>query len=875
MIVYSDRNPTSAVIEAGAGASGDTPVGPGEGDQLGELTSWDWSSFQHGQLSSIEQLAPMDAFFEKPLQYHPNEATVSIVATTDTWPPRIAAAGHAPTLRGWTPQGNKTNVKFNPEEALREVDGYRQVAMDIKGDVLASADSSPSGNISIWDVSSGEWKRKQTLQAGAAVASLALSDDFLAVGTMRGSVRIWCRPKPGLVEYAKLFDNDFQINAGHGPCKTVLLGQAPDATPLLVVHSAEKNRLGVWKLNDGKLVHSLGRPIDPTDIETSVVETNVAQAILCETIMAMISWAAGSDPVIQLVDVLSRQGNVVEAPERLVGRGQPLCADFNGSVLLAGFEDGALAAFGVSGWLRFHAGAVGAVKIVGQGSQAVSGSTDKTVRLWSLDGGAQLAKFDIGFQVTALSAGDVFAVVGGNRGEVQLVVLAPEGGKQGVDKELEQFDEAPKKKPTEYAIYFDSRPDADCLKQGGGAQGASTDHQAAFDSFVPSISPISAETLLSHAAEAAKEGGEGSDKGGSGKGGKGSGFNSNAALKGAKATAREQKSETELAGEAKQKQELAEEAKQKQLKQMGESGVARASHVELESSSARVGRKCDNGNCLVREGLGVTQFKRCGACRLVFYCSAHCQRTHWRDEHSKQCATLKEEGAAKQKQATDVTTAKATEQTQKVAATEQVRSCEKVAGGGRSCEKVAGEKAAEEEQTRKVAATEQVRRWQKVAGGGRSCEKVAGEKAAEEEQDTEGGSNRAAGNVPEKGGGAAEDTEKVESTASSEGKASGEEATKELAPVESAKDRVKEVEKKAKHVEVVSYAIEPVKAAVGAASGGDIVTGADTGTGVDVATDGHVATGVISATGVHVGTGMDAATRGQLEATFDDLLGMD
>ncbi len=64
------------------------------------------------------------------------------------------------------------------------------------------------------------------------------------------------------------------------------------------------------------------------------------------------------------VDVITRKGDVVEAPDRLVGRGRPLCADFDGALLAVGFEDGGLAIFGVRGWLRFHTGAVGAVKVV-------------------------------------------------------------------------------------------------------------------------------------------------------------------------------------------------------------------------------------------------------------------------------------------------------------------------------------------------------------------------------------------------------------------------------------------------------------------------------------------------------------------------------
>lgn len=69
---------------------------------------------------------------------------------------------------------------------------------------------------------------------------------------------------------------------------------------------------------------------------------------------------------------------------------------------------------------------------------------------------------------------------------------------------------------------------------------------------------------------------------------------------------------------------------------MGEgAGVARNSVlVHPEGSTAvLLGRRCDNANCLQREGVaalasaagGQGQFKRCGACKSVLYCSAHCQ----------------------------------------------------------------------------------------------------------------------------------------------------------------------------------------------------------------------------------------------------------
>jgi hypothetical protein len=43
------------------------------------------------------------------------------------------------------------------------------------------------------------------------------------------------------------------------------------------------------------------------------------------------------------------------------------------------------------------------------------------------------------------------------------------------------------------------------------------------------------------------------------------------------------------------------------------------------------------------QAVGRKKFLRCARCKAAWYCSAHCQRTHWRDGHSRACA---EEAAA-------------------------------------------------------------------------------------------------------------------------------------------------------------------------------------------------------------------------------------
>ena len=120
------------------------------------------------------------------------------------------------------------------------------------------------------------------------------------------------------------------------------------------------------------------------------------------------------------------------------------------------------------------------------------------------------------------------------------------------------------------------------------------------------------------------EGGQGAEEGPSGKAGKGSKFDMGAALKGTERSPGEEGSQ------------------EQGPRNPGEDeGVARSTDkVRLESNTELVGRKCDNPTCMVREGLGGAVFKRCGACKQQVYCSVHCQRTHWRDGHSKECKTM-------------------------------------------------------------------------------------------------------------------------------------------------------------------------------------------------------------------------------------------
>lgn len=47
------------------------------------------------------------------------------------------------------------------------------------------------------------------------------------------------------------------------------------------------------------------------------------------------------------MQVLTREGSLLDAPDRLRGRGRPLCSDYDGVMLAVGCEDGAVMTFGI------------------------------------------------------------------------------------------------------------------------------------------------------------------------------------------------------------------------------------------------------------------------------------------------------------------------------------------------------------------------------------------------------------------------------------------------------------------------------------------------------------------------------------------------
>ncbi|GIL70094.1 hypothetical protein Vretifemale_934 [Volvox reticuliferus] len=368
----------------------------------------------------------------------------------------------------------------------------------------------------------------------------------------------------------------------------------------------------------------------------------------------------------------------------------------------------------VSHWRGYHCGAVGAVACLPHRSQIASAGADSCVKLWAMAGtllsvtrlGWQPTA--LGINELALIVGGAAGQI------QIIVLLTEEHAAASRPTEADQLEaQTPplaearavaEGSVIQYAYWFDARSAkaAAAAASGGGDGGGggaapgvlwglASEHPDAFSAFVPPRRQVTMSELQrspmgqtggssssgnaggaaggqggfgpgTGAADEASGAGSSSSSGGGAAGGcdgKASSFNMQAALKGAQRRAADQAAA----------QAAEEEAKRAQLRAMGEGpGVARSrGAVQLESATAAtMGRKCANPSCLQREGLLALQqrhhhhqppggaaaagFKRCGACKSVFYCSAHCQSTHWRDGHKKECPQLAEAWRRQQEQ---------------------------------------------------------------------------------------------------------------------------------------------------------------------------------------------------------------------------------
>ena len=118
------------------------------------------------------------------------------------------------------------------------------------------------------------------------------------------------------------------------------------------------------------------------DVLAYIIDHYCRHTVLLHGSLACVSWDPGFDSQVTIISLDGNGGGVIETDERLVGHGEPLSCDFDGLSLVVGFVNGAISAFGVSGFLRWHGGSVAIVKVVTQRNVIVSAAADGSVKMW-------------------------------------------------------------------------------------------------------------------------------------------------------------------------------------------------------------------------------------------------------------------------------------------------------------------------------------------------------------------------------------------------------------------------------------------------------------------------------------------------------------
>jgi WD40 repeat protein len=480
--------------------------------------------------------------------------------------------------------------------------------------ILVAADGDKSAKLRVFDVR--DWSEKQVIRVGAvsedttgggpapaAVTSLAFDGTTIACGTAEGHAHTWrlaeLEGKRGYVRLLQPLRVDSQ--------PVTRLSLATEAN-LLTAYSPTKRTLVVWSLESGKLhaAYSVDGVAKGTPLRFTA---NVESVTACVHAFTDEDDPHGERGVLAaLLDVKTGEGGaVVGVREVTAGEGEPRCLTFDGELLCVGTSGGAVIAWNVgeayAPWKGYHAGEVGCVaNVPGDKARIVSGGADRKIILWDAKGNAQ-ARMEVGSPVTAIHAPSPrLALAGTEDGTVEVVALCD--GDVDADEALTASCREGKRRFNELARYS-PKFDASGASKGCESFEAFTRTFKVKEGAYTAPSP---ETEKKTKAETAK------DK-----------KVAEAMMKGM--------GETEAEKAERKKREDEEEAAKHRA--MDGAGVARDPSIK---SSTEGMRRCSNPRCIEREDTIAGKMLRCSRCKSAFYCSSHCQRTHWRDGHKASCA---------------------------------------------------------------------------------------------------------------------------------------------------------------------------------------------------------------------------------------------
>ena len=524
--------------------------------------------------------------------------------------------------------------------------------------ILVAADGDASARLRVVDVR--DWTEKQTIRVGAAsergadadaaaddddetnaktipaaVSALVFDGTTIVAATHEGFVHTWRLMARGEKRrYARLLQ-PLRVD-GVPVTKARILGEP--GSKLLVCHAPSKRAFVVWELDTGKLKGAFSTDGVAQGVPLLLVES-------CGTVLACVHADADEGdpneddsrkrnaippraPLAALLDARTGEGGALRDSAVLTNKGTPKCSAFDGELFVVATSLGVVVTWNLrtgnapasSAHAAGAAAAVAAVALVPSPStdvsaRVLSGGADGALLLWD-EALRPLARLDLGSPVTCLAApGPRLAVAGTQDGFVEAVALPTPEADETPDAAL-----AEARRATSFTAAVPRARYA--LRHDPGSAASS---HASFDAFTRRVPVWEGAYVASGEAAGSDAPGE---TGGSRRGKNASGFSSSRALAGSGSG--RTRSEEAARREAEEK-----EARTNQ-RAMDGTGVARDPNVR---ATADVARACSNPTCVAREDASVPGRKmlRCSRCKSAFYCSTHCQRTHWRDGHRRAC----------------------------------------------------------------------------------------------------------------------------------------------------------------------------------------------------------------------------------------------
>jgi WD40 repeat protein len=295
---------------------------------------------------------------------------------------RAVSGGADGTVRVWDLDPGETRHLPTGHDSVTAVavsaDGRRAVSGGAEG-----------GGVRVWDLDSGETLDTQTGLAYARAWAVAVSADGRRAvsGDYDGTVRVWdlesgtaLRTLTGHAYYG--FGDTVQAVAVSADGRRAVSG------------GAEGGAVKVWDLDSGETLHVL------TGHAGGVYEVTVSadgrRAVSSGDDGAVRVWdlAAGT----QAVPATRGLRRWFTAPHRryvIPPTVRSLSASADGSRAVSGYDDGTVRVWDLDSGARLrtltgHTGRVAAVAVSADGSRAVSGGADGTVRVWDLDSGKTL-----------------------------------------------------------------------------------------------------------------------------------------------------------------------------------------------------------------------------------------------------------------------------------------------------------------------------------------------------------------------------------------------------------------------------------------------------------------------------------------------------